>query len=261
EFDSLLVNAIAFTEPLQREKVTEINARFYLGTAIGMRAFLHSDEGEWLAAIQKGFSAANYFREVIKEDSTFYDAYLGKGTFDYWKSKKTEFLHWLPFIYDDRAEGIRLLEVCAARSLYNRATAMRALIEIHLDAGNWPEAFRWIREGRTVFPDNRFFLWASGVANMKAGHSPEAAASFRLLLENILHSMMPNPYPEISARMNLAKALLSTRDTVGAEKELQTILRQHAFRFSLRTAQRANAKFEEAGALLRQISLEAKGSR
>ena len=128
---------------------------YYLGTADGCDAYERAERGAWLAAVRYGSSSASKFEEVIEQDSSFYDAYVGVGTYYYWRSRKTEFLHWIPFMHDSRAEGIRLLEIAAERADENRYAAISALISIELDAKNYEQVEYWSKAALKHYPDTR----------------------------------------------------------------------------------------------------------
>ena len=71
------------------------------------------------------------------------------------EAKKTEFLHWIPFVHDSRAEGIRLLEIAAERANENRYAAISALISIELDAKNYEQVEYWSKAALKHYPDTR----------------------------------------------------------------------------------------------------------
>ena len=104
KFDSLLLGGRNTAE-----KISLPWSAYSLGMADGYDAYERVENGDWFGGVRKGMSSASKFEEIIEKDSSFYDAYVGIGTYYYWRSRKTEFLHWLPFVKDDRALGIRLL--------------------------------------------------------------------------------------------------------------------------------------------------------
>src|SRR5512140_332401 len=93
-FDSLLVTAKSEAQKIIDDSPGSPLGYFFLGTAEGYDAYAHVDVGDWIAGITKGLGAATDFKKAVGLDSTLYDAYVGVGTYYYWKSRKAEFLNW-----------------------------------------------------------------------------------------------------------------------------------------------------------------------
>ena len=247
-FDSLLV--------LGRTAAVKMKSpwkEYYLGTADGYDAYERADRGAWIAAVRYGSSSASKLEEVIEQDSSFYDAYVGVGTYYYWRSRKTEFLHWIPFIHDSRAEGIRLLGIAAGRAGENRFAAISALISIELDAENYEQVEYWSRRALQHYPDTRVFLWGLATAYDRSKRYHEAIPAYRTLLENLVLAHEPHPYDEIVCRLNLSKSQLSVADTAGVREQLQKILSYDSVQFSEALQKRAEAKFQDTWQLLNSL--------
>jgi tetratricopeptide (TPR) repeat protein len=248
KFDSLLIKGRDAAE-----KISFPWGRYFLGTADGYDAYERVERGDWFGGVRKGMSSASKFEEIIQKDSSFYDAYIGIGTYYYWRSRKTAFIRWLPFVNDDRELGIKMLITGAEHSEYNRFAAMSALISIYLDAENYIQAEEWSKRGLNSYPGNRVFLWGLATALDRQNHAAEAAAAYSTLLENIVIAHAPHPYNEIVCRLNLAKAKTALYDTTDAVDHLNKILSYEARTFPGNMQTRAKAKFEEARALLLKL--------
>ena len=220
--------------------------QFFLATADGYDAVARVDRGDWFGGIRKGLAAASEFRKLIEMDSGFVDAYAGVGTYLYWRSRKTEFLHWLPFISDDRPEGIELLERCALTGNYNRFAAVSSLISLFQDAGEYRRSEEWSRVGLKSYPGNRIFLWGLATALHRQERYPEAAAAYDTLLQSILLSRSPNPYNEIVCRLNLVRCALAVGRKSNVKPHLNAILSYEQFPFDDSFRDRVSEKFEEA---------------
>ena len=226
---------------------------YFLATADGYDAYERVERGDWFGGVRKGMSSASKFEEIIEKDSSFYDAYVGVGTYYYWRSRKMEFLRWLPFIKDDRELGIKMLIIGAEHSEYNRFAAISALISIYLDAENYEQAEKWSRCGLKVYPENRVFLWGIATSLDRQKRYAEAVSSYSNLLEKILNSNAPHPYNEIVCRLNLVKSKVALNDTTTALYHLNKILSYESCSFPTNIHSRAKAKFEGARALLRKL--------
>ncbi len=244
-FDSLLVMGKSTAE-----KISLPWREYFLGTADGYEAYERVERGDWFGGVRKGMSSASKFEEIIENDSSFYDAYVGIGTYYYWRSRKTEFIRWLPFVKDDRALGIRMLIIGAEHSEYNRFAAMSALVSIYLDAENYKQAEAWSKRGLHSYPENRVFLWGLATALDRQNRFAEAVTAYSNLLENIVSVHAPHPYNEIVCRLNLVKSKASLNDTADVSHQLKKLLSYEACYFPENLQSRAKAKFEEARVLL-----------
>jgi tetratricopeptide (TPR) repeat protein len=245
KFDSLLMKG-----KNAAEKISLPWNVYFLGTADGYDAYERVERGDWFGGVRKGMSSASKFEEIIENDSSFYDAYVGIGTYYYWRSRKTEFIRWLPFVKDDRALGISMLMTGAERSEYNRFAAMSALVSIYLDAENYKQAEAWSKRGLNSYPENRIFLWGLATALDRQNRSAEAGPAYSNLLENIMRAHAPHPYNEIVCRLNLVKSKIVLNDMADVFDHLHKILSYETCSFPANIKTRAKAKFEEARALL-----------
>ena len=79
---------------------------FYLGSAYGYLAFYQGRNGKYFPALSNGLESNALLHMAVAMDSLRYDAFLGIGVFKYWRYSKLKFISWLPFIPDEREEGI-----------------------------------------------------------------------------------------------------------------------------------------------------------
>lgn len=253
-FDSLLHLGIQKAESLIREEPRSPWGRYFLGTAYGYDSYARVYRGDWLGGAMKGFSSVSQFKKAIALDSTLYDAYAGVGTFYYWRSRRTEYFNWLPFLGDDRGDAFKFLERTARHGLYNRYTAMSMLVTIYTDAGAYDKAEQTARLGLERYPDNRLFLWGVATALDKSQKYPEAAQAYERLLQSILEDQDNNHYNEIVCRLNLVKARLAVGDSTGVKEHLDSIRSYEGVTFPDHLRERAEDKFEQARALERDLN-------
>lgn len=162
--DSLLGLAVDQSNSLiKSDKNTPWN-RYFLSLSEGYLAYFKGLNGEWLSSLSSGADALNDFSELAAHDSTFYDAYIAIGTYKYWKSRKTEFLDWVPGYEDEREEGIRLLEKTTKHTSYNTYLAANSLIWIYIDQKKFRKAAGLAEAALKEYPGSRFFEWGLGRA-------------------------------------------------------------------------------------------------
>jgi len=164
EYDLDLINDYLKSAILQSEKLLEKNPdniwyNYFLALAKGYYAYYQALNGNWLSALSDGLSAISDFEKCLKINPDFYEAYTAIGTYQYWKSRKTEFLHWLPFIDDNREAGIKLLEKSISRSRYNYFLGIYSLQWIYIDAGYPQKAIKISEQTLQEFSGSRFFKW------------------------------------------------------------------------------------------------------
>jgi tetratricopeptide (TPR) repeat protein len=226
---------------------------YFHGTADGYEAYERVESGDWFVGVRKGMASASEYEEIVEQDSSFYDAYVGIGTYYYWSSRKTAFIRWLPFVKDNRDLGIRMLKIGAVRSEYNRFAAISALISIYLDAENYRQAEEWSLKGLKSYPENRVFLWGFATALDRQKHYAEAIPAYANLLENILYAQAPHPYNEIVCRLNMVKSMLAAGDTTAFKEHLEKIISYEKIEFPDNLKARAQAKIEETRIMLSAI--------
>jgi predicted Zn-dependent protease len=154
-----LDDALELSETLIEKSPAYIWNYYFAALSTGYKAYLRVLNGEWLSAIANGLSSVNYFEDCLKMDSEFYESYVALGTYTYWKSRKLEFLEWLPFFDDESELGIKYLELAFNKASYNKNLAAVALSWIYIDNKNFPAAIKVIEKELQKNPMNRTLKW------------------------------------------------------------------------------------------------------
>jgi tetratricopeptide (TPR) repeat protein len=178
---------------------------FYMGSAYGYMGIHQSRKKSWFSAFTNGIKGVKALQKCIRLDSTYYDAYMAVGTYKYWRSRMTQFLFWLPFVSDERAEGIRLIKTGAEKGTFSTYVSVNNLAWIDLDAGKYQEAIDWAKKGADRFPTSRFFMWVWGYAAERAGKMEEAKTIFEKILFSVQKESFNNHYNEIECHFKLAE--------------------------------------------------------
>jgi len=184
---------------------------FYHGSALCYLAFYEGRNGDYLSAIRLGLSGISILKEIIKRNPGFYDGYFGIGSYKYWRSQKTKYLNWLPFISDDREEGIDMVRQTIEKGKYTQHAAMNELIWILLDSGKADEAYSWALRGLKEFPQSRFFLWGAAKSSLTLENYSVAVIYFQQLLDSIIKAQFDNYYNEYICRIKLAQCFTNLR--------------------------------------------------
>jgi tetratricopeptide (TPR) repeat protein len=181
----------------------------YLGIALGFRGLIYQRLGQWWPAVREGLKAVKRLRKCLKTDSTYYDAYLGVGTYKYWSSKATDFINWLPLIPDQKEEGIALMRVTMEKGLFGREIARSTLAWTLIDYGRPLEAVRLSREGLKKYPNSRYFLWTLANGYYKMGRLRKAIEVYQQLFDSIHSLKRNNYYNEIGIAKRMAVIYLA----------------------------------------------------
>ena len=146
---------------------------------------------------------------AIALDSTLYDAYLGIGTFKYWRYAKLKFISWLPFIPDDREEGISFIKKALEADCLSKYMAMHQLVYVLLDFDQKEAAIPYVKQIVTRYPESQFMWWAATKAYDDNNQFADAIAAYNKL--NYLLKEDPNPNPNHIFKCHMKLAALYQR--------------------------------------------------
>jgi predicted Zn-dependent protease len=154
-----LKEAQALSENLLKKNETDKWNIYFYALSGGYYAYYQALKGNWFDALKTGLSSVSAFEECIELDTDFHEAWIAIGTYQYWKSRKTEFLSWLPFVGDNRYFGIEKLKHAIDSSVYNTHIAIHSLIWIYIDKKDFKAAFELSKYAVENFPASRVFKW------------------------------------------------------------------------------------------------------
>lgn len=135
----LVEKCLSLCESQKREGLPAA-ASFFAGGARGYMGLHRVRMKEWWRALRDGMAAEDELRQAVKTDPNLYDAYYGLGLYDYYRSRFSQTLTFLPFFSDRREQGIQELKLCADRGLFASAGARTALMWILLDENRLEES-------------------------------------------------------------------------------------------------------------------------
>jgi len=139
--------------------------KYFYALSEGYIAYFNAINESWLSAVSTGLNSISAFEECLEIDTAFYESYIAIGTFQYWKSRKSESLSWLPFIDDNKSYGIERLITAIDSSSYNTYLAINSLIWIYIDQENYLDAIQTAEKALIDFPESRLFRWGLARAN------------------------------------------------------------------------------------------------
>ena len=177
---------------------------YFLALANGYKAYLYALTGDWLSAFGTGVTSVNLFEHCLKVNAAFYEALIATGTYKYWKSRKMEFLNWLPFVNDEREEGIKLLERAASNSSYNSYLAINSLIWIYIDRDEFSKAIKIAESALVRYPGSRFFKYGLARAYEDVNRQ-KAIEIYYEILNSFTDSEKLNRYNEVVVKHIIAQ--------------------------------------------------------
>lgn len=191
---------------------------YYYALSEGYLAYYDEIQENWLFALSSGMNSISAFGNCLNIDNNFYEAYIAIGTYEYWMSRKTEFLDWMPSYEDETEIGIEKLRAAIEFASYNSHLAVNSLIWIYIDQKDFNTAIEIGRNAVDEFPDSRYFKW--GLA--RAYEDVNTDSSIQLyydLLESFSQEKDQNYINEIVLKHLIAQQYVKT-----GEKEKALIL-------------------------------------
>ncbi|MBN2357034.1 hypothetical protein JXO59_13035 [candidate division KSB1 bacterium] len=199
-------------------------AQFYLGAAYVFKSSQLAREKKYFSSLRSANKAMGFLKSQIQQDSSFCDPYLGIGSYDYWRSKFTLLLSWLPFFPDRRAEGIAAVLKAAECSIFSKWAAYSNLCWIFIKEEEYDAAIQYAQWGLHQFPQSRFFLWPLAEARFKKGAHQGAIESYLQLLHSIQREKINNHYNEIVIHWKLAQSYEALGNAVEARRHCLLLL-------------------------------------
>jgi len=164
EFDENFIYQNLETAKQQAQKLEEednqnIWNQYFFALSEGYLSYFEALNNNWFSALSSGVNSISKFEQILETDENFFEAYIAIGTFEYWKSRKLEFVNWFPFADDTKNIGIDLLVVAIDSSSYNSHLAVNSLIWIYIDLNKYDMAIEVAQYALQEFPQSRTFKW------------------------------------------------------------------------------------------------------
>jgi len=193
-FKALIDTALDGLNGFLKDSPEDNWALFFKGTAKGYLALWEGHHGSWVKAVFKGLDAGKMFSRTVKQDSLFYDGYLGLGTLNYWRSAKMGFIRSLPFIADKRELGIGQMTLAMDSSRFSSEAAGLGLAWIYIDRKEYNKAIKitnnLIKQGIT----GRQTLWPRGIAEFLHGSARGTIDNFSQIIDGLKRKGNQNYY-------------------------------------------------------------------
>ena len=183
-------------------------AFFFRGGTYAYRAARAARRASYLSALSNGLSALSDLNRALELDPKLYDAYLGIGSYHYFRTKATSIIKWLPFIGDARDKGIEEIKRAIASGRFSKVTAQNGLLWIYIDYGKYDQAVELGLQLEKEFPLNHVFFWSVPEAYWRSRRWDKAAEHYASLLRLVDASRPLNNFNRVEIKYRLAKCLL-----------------------------------------------------
>jgi tetratricopeptide (TPR) repeat protein len=153
----------------------------FRGFAKSYRALYRGEFGFSSEAYKLGKAAVEDYKSCLALDGAPYDAYLGLGSFHYWKSAKAGFWRVFGIVSDEREKGIREMQLAIDSSTISKNAARKSFIAILTDHEEYDRAIALASYMLDRFPSGRAFLWGLARANYAKGDYSESLKYYERL--------------------------------------------------------------------------------
>jgi tetratricopeptide (TPR) repeat protein len=211
------------SKKLEEEDNENIWNQYFFALSEGYLSYFEALNNNWFSALSSGVNSISKFEQILEADENFYEAYIAIGTFEYWKSRKLEFVNWVPFANDTKDIGIDLLIVAIDSSSYNSHLAVNSLIWIYIDQKKYADAIEVAQSALEEFPQSRTFKW--GMARAYEELNPlKSIELYKEILNSYPELKNSNYVNEITLKHIIAQQYAKIGDTQQAIKYCDEIL-------------------------------------
>lgn len=156
ELEELFDQAEEIIDNYKEKNGKNIWYNYFVALVNGYKSYYSIEQKDYLTGMFDGIESIRSFEECLEIDKNFTDSYVVIGNYLYWKSKKTEFIDWFPFVEDNTKQGISLLERAVKESVYSRKLAIYTLMWIYINEKRYDDAVKLSKIILDHYPDNRF---------------------------------------------------------------------------------------------------------
>jgi tetratricopeptide (TPR) repeat protein len=224
EYLRLMRKAAKYAEEIISED-ENLWAEFYLANTFVYRAVYRGFRKEYFETFKLGVKGGRMMQDLLKKDSTFYDAYLAAGTFEYFWARASRYLPFLNLGGGDVEGAIGKLRIAAEKSSYSGPTASNSLAFIYGEEGEYEKAAAIIDSLLVIYPTSRTFLWNKSELEFKNKHFGVAADLFEDLYARYDGHNDKNYANLAQCRLYMGKCFAEMGDKTNARHNLKEVIR------------------------------------
>jgi tetratricopeptide (TPR) repeat protein len=228
EYFSLMRKSINYAEKIL-EDGNDTWARFYLANSYVYQAVYKGYRKDYFETFTLGVKGGRMMQDLMREDTTFYDAYLAAGTFEYFWARATRYLPFLNLGGGDVGGAIKKLHIAAEKSLYSGVTAKTSLVFIFGEEGEYEKAQGIIDSLLAEYPSSRTFLWNKAELEFKSKKFRVAAGLFEELYDQYEAQKDKNYANLAQSCLYIGKCYAELNEKADARRNLKEVIKFKEF--------------------------------
>ena len=155
-----------------------VNILYILGSDYSYRAIAFSKSEKFLDAVWASKKSESYLSRTLELDSTYYDAYLGLGLYNFAVGQIPNAFRWalnLAGIHGDKKTGLEYIEKAAREGNISKVEAEYYLSQILSEfSDDYTASARYLKNLISKYPNNILFNYSFAVLNIKMRRLNEA---------------------------------------------------------------------------------------
>jgi tetratricopeptide (TPR) repeat protein len=224
KYYGLIRKTIELSQTLLDEE-SNIWARFYLANAYIYQAVYKGFRKDYFETFKLGMKGGKMMQAVVQDDSTFFDAYLAAGTFEYFWARASRYLPFLNLGGGDVDGAIAKLNIAAEKSIYSGPTARNSLVFIYGEEGRFVLAREIVDNLLVEYPTSRTFMWNKAELEFKSKEYRMAASVFHDLYERYDAHNEKNYANLAQCRLYIGKCFVELGEKDNARANLKEVIR------------------------------------
>lgn len=203
EIDSLIYAMQDSCETLLEENPDSLWYNYLMALTKTYESYWKLFQSNYIDGFADGYEGLQYFEKCLEIDSTFTEARVAIGNYQYWSSVKTKSFHWLPFIDDQREVGLEALEIALTEKFLNRDFALLSLIFAYIEEERFIAAQNLAESLLKKYPKSSKLKWALATIHDKM-ESSKAISLYKDLISLYEKENLKNPSKLIELKNSLA---------------------------------------------------------
>ena len=188
EFISLTDTAISKAEAILKTDSSDVFTLYILGSTYANRTFALTRDESFFDAVLAARKFHSYFNELLAKDSLYFDAYTGKGLFNFAISQAPQTWTWainLAGMTGDKRLGLSLLETASKKGKLSKVDAQFYLSQIYAEfLLKYQPAKRILDDLTYRYPKNLLFRFALANLQVKTYDLKNASRNYKSVLSS-----------------------------------------------------------------------------
>jgi tetratricopeptide (TPR) repeat protein len=182
---------------------------FYIGATYGYQAFFRGRSWNFIGAYVDGRKGLGNLNEALEKDPTLYDAYLGLGAYNYWRTARSSFIRIIAFWMPDKRDlGLEQMEFAAQHGRYTPDEATMALVTALYDCKKYCRALEVLEEFMAPYQTQLISsLYLHGRLLVEFQCWPEVRQTFTEILGRLENYRFPSIGYQVECKYWMALAL------------------------------------------------------